>query len=192
MHNSSVLLTQFPWIIFFKKHCSYHMPRNGRSEICLTQNWCSLGLLLWKTEFLAGREPQQPGRSRGRPGWGGGTCFFSCLGWRQVGCWAGYEGGSQRERLHFMSLRRSRRKIRWKLVRWRWKEWFEDTSEVSVKPKVPDKYWNVSAALNILLFAFSGAVIQIMTFELNSSKVSAGWTDQFGTTELFLWYVMFK
>lgn len=98
-----MLLTQFHWTIFCKKHCLYHMPRNGRSEICLTPNWCSLGLLLWKTGFLAGREAQQPGRSRGRPGSGGVTCFPSRLGWRQVGCWAGYEGGSRRESLHFMS-----------------------------------------------------------------------------------------
>lgn len=103
-----------------------------------------------------------PGRSRGRPGWGGVTCFLSRLGWRQVGCWAGYEGGSCRESLHFMSLRRSRRKIRWKTgeVKMEGMVW-RHALKASVKPKVADKSGNVSATLNILLFAFRGAVVQL-------------------------------
>lgn len=55
-------------------------------------------------ENLCNAEPRQPPRSRGRPGGGGITCFLFCLGWRQVGCWAGYEGGSLKESLQFMSV----------------------------------------------------------------------------------------
>lgn len=131
MHNFTVLILkhfteQFLWC---RKRWLHRRPRGTRSKICFDQDPFSPGLLLCKNisgEFMQCRATAAS-QEQGEAGWRRYNLFSFLPGveasWLLSRLWRWVP---ERKPTVHVSLGRSRRKIRRKRVRWRWKEWFED------------------------------------------------------------------